>query len=345
MANEPSYSDCGEDPDVKTIYYHWGLDIGGAEGLLNVLSATDGVVISAGRKGIDVPNCPASLRRTVHPSPDIVCVRDGRGWYVRYIHLKSIDDAIKPGARVKMGQKVGVLGKEGESGGWSHLHFDITALQPSGRYGILEGYAFLWQSYRDEHPTDLQAVARPHHLAWTGEAVTLDGSRSWSSKGPGHIASYQWQFCDGTKADGANVTRRYQRAGQYSELLKVTDADGWVDYDVAIVLVVDRANPKPVPPTIHAIYWPTFGLKAGDEVTFKVRTFRVGRTQGHEQWDFGDGTPPAETQSDGNADPHAKDGYAVTKHRYERPGVYMVTVSRTNKRGETAIARLHIQIQ
>ena len=42
-----------------------------------------------------------------------------------------------------MGQKLGVLGKEGGSGGWTHLHFDITKRQPSGLWGIEEGYAFL----------------------------------------------------------------------------------------------------------------------------------------------------------------------------------------------------------
>ena len=80
-----------------------------------------------------------------------------------------------------MGQKIGVLGKEGSSGGWSHLHFDIKSRQPSGKWGIQEGYAFLWEAYRREHRPQLIAVARPHHLIWAGEKVVLDGSRSWSA--------------------------------------------------------------------------------------------------------------------------------------------------------------------
>ncbi len=59
-----------------------------------------------------------------------------------------------------LGQKLGVLGKEGGSGGWSHLHFDIWARQPSGLWGIEEGYAFLWQAYEQEHSRELIAVAR-----------------------------------------------------------------------------------------------------------------------------------------------------------------------------------------
>ena len=48
MANEPVYVDGGEKPSVKKIYYHSGLDISGAEGLVDVVSASDGIVVTAG---------------------------------------------------------------------------------------------------------------------------------------------------------------------------------------------------------------------------------------------------------------------------------------------------------
>src|SRR5262249_1845924 len=48
MANEPSYVDGSEPPTDNKIYYHYGLDHGGAEGLIDVAAATDGVVVSAG---------------------------------------------------------------------------------------------------------------------------------------------------------------------------------------------------------------------------------------------------------------------------------------------------------
>ena len=152
---------------------------------------------------------PADFPSDVKPRYDVVYLLDGRGWYYRYSHLDSIDPAVKPGARIKMGQKIGVLGKEGASGGWSHLHFDIVAPQPSGKYGISDAYAFFWQAYRAQYNPQLKAVARPHHLAWAGEDVVLDGSLSWSAKGPEHITSYQWTLSDGRKADGPTATRRY----------------------------------------------------------------------------------------------------------------------------------------
>ena len=143
-----------------------------------------------------------------------------------------------------MGQKIGVLGKEGASGGWSHLHFDIKARQPSGKWGIQEGYAFLWEAYLREHKPQLIAVARPHHLIWAGEKVVLDGSRSWSAAGK--IERYEWTFTDGTTATGPRVERTYDQPGEYSEVLKVVDARGRVDYDFAVVLVIDKAARRQV---------------------------------------------------------------------------------------------------
>ncbi len=340
MANDPVYVDGGEIPANKSIYYHWGLDIGGAEGLVDVLAATDGVVMSAGEAVID----SEEDRSRISPRYDVIYLRDARGWYYRYSHLHSIEPWVKPGVQVKQGRKIGVLGKEGGSGGWSHLHFDVKGPQPSARYGIIEGYAFLWQAYHAQYRTKLQAVARPHQVAWTGDPVTLDGSRSWSAQGPQHIAVYQWMLSDGTAASGPQVTRRYERSGMYSEILKVTDEEGRVDYDFAVVQVIDRDHPDRVPPSIHPVYWPTFDLQVGDPVTFKVRSFRIGPDEGHEVWDFGDGSPKVEVQSDGNAVKLAKDGYAVTTHRYRRPGHYLVSVERTNRRGQTATGRLHVRI-
>jgi murein DD-endopeptidase MepM/ murein hydrolase activator NlpD len=284
MANEPVYVDGGDQPGTPKIYYHNGLDIGGAEGLVEVVAATDGVVVSSGTQRLagyeDSP---------VRPRYDVVYLLDDRGWYYRYSHMLTIDPAIAPGAAVRMGQKIGTLGKEGGSGGWSHLHFEITSRQPSGRWGTQEGYAFLWQAYLREQKPDVMAVARPHHLVGIGEPVVLDGSKSWSRAGP--LASFEWTFGDGSTATGPKVERTYARPGSYSEVLKVTDRSGRVDYDFAIVQVLDRSKPTELPPTIHASYAPTQGIKPGNPVTFKVRTFRT--TDGHETWNFGDGSPPS----------------------------------------------------
>jgi murein DD-endopeptidase MepM/ murein hydrolase activator NlpD len=336
MANEPTYVDGGERPAARKIYYHYGLDIGGAEAMVDVVAATDGLVVSAGT------NLLSGFKETpVAPRYDVVYVLDDQGWYYRYSHLKTIEPAIAPGATVRMGQKIGVLGKEGGSGGWSHLHFGISSRQPSGKWGTEEGYAFLWQAAQREQNPEIIAVARPHRLTWAGDPVVLDASKSWSRSGP--IADFAWSFSDGTTATGPKVERTYGRAGAYSELVKVTDRQGHVAYDFMIVQVLDRAHPDELPPTLHAAYAPTVGIQPGDPVTFKVRAFRT--TDGEETWDFGDGSPTVNVQSDGNIDQHAPDGYAVTVHRYAKPGRYLVCVARTDRRGATASARLAVNVE
>jgi hypothetical protein len=271
---------------------------------------------------------------------DVVYLLDARGWYYRYSHLHSIDPWIVPGRAIRKGDPIGVLGKEGASGGWSHLHFEIKARQPSGKWGTQAAYGLLWEAYHRRHRPELIAVARPHHVLWAGETAVLDASRSWSAAGK--IAKYEWTLTDGTAAAGPRVEHVYKKPGAYCEILKVTDAAGRVDYDFAVVQVLDREHPADVPQSIHASYAPTFDLKPGDPVTFLVRSF--GKFVGNETWDFGDGTPAIDVRSDGNAKALAKDGYAKTVHVYKRPGHYLVRVTSTNERGETATARLQVRI-
>jgi hypothetical protein len=71
---------------------------------------------------------------------------------------------------------------------------------------------------------------------------------------------------------------------------------------------------------------------------------RIADEAGNVSYDFGDGSEPIEVQSDGNAVKLAPNGYAVTAHRYAKPGDYVVRVSRTNEHGVTAAGHLHVHI-
>lgn len=336
MANEPCHVDSSEHAGMMKIYYHYGLDFGGCESLVEVVAATDGLVVSRGTERL-----PGYEDSPSKPRYDVVYLLDARGWFYRYSHLHEIDDAIRPGVKVRMGQRIGLLGKEGGSGGWSHLHFDLYFRQPSGKWGCQDSYAFVWEAYQNQYHPQLIAVARPHHLIATGEKVTLDASRSWSAAG--NIVHYDWTFTDGSRAEGRRVERTYTRPGYYSEILKVTDAAGRTDYDFAIVCVQNPQAVKDFAHTIHATFYPTQGVKPGQELTFKVRSFAT--TDGEETWDFGDGSPAVKSRSDGNVVHLAKDGYAIVKHAYAKPGDYLVSVQRTNARDETATARLHVVVE
>lgn len=334
-SNEPTFVDGGDDPGNKTVYYHNDLDFGGCEGLVDVVAASEGQVVSAGKEML-----PGHTDGVVRPRYDVVYVRDGRGWYYRYSHLYSIDPAIRPGANVALGQKIGVLGKEGSSGGWAHLHFGVTSRQPSGKWGTVDAYAFIWEAYQRQYAPAILAVARPHHLVRAGDRVTLDGTRSWSAAGG---LRHQWTFTDGSTARGPKVERVYPQPGHFSEILEVRDESGAVGYDFAVVQVVDPAAADRLPPSIQAAYAPSLGVKAGEPVTFHVRSFRT--SGGGEEWDFGDGTPKVAVTSDGGSPPLAKEGFAVTQHRFAKPGDYVVRVEHRNDRGEPAIAHLYVQVE
>ena len=269
---------------------------------------------------------------------DVIYLLDDRGWYYRYSHLKSHETNVRLGERVRMGQKLGELGKEGASGGWAHMHLDITCRQPSGKWGTEEGYAYYWESYVNQYKPSVIAVARPHLVVAAGETLTLDGSKSRSITGG--IVKYEWLFGNNW-ISGPAQQRVYNRPGIYSEVLRIVDDKGNADYDFTVVNVIDRNQPDNLPPTIHPAYSPTFGIQPGDPVTFKVRVFRSD--SGGETWDFGDGSPPVTTVSHpGNA--HLEDGYDEVVHRFEFPGHYLVRVKHTSKNGYTAVAHLNVKV-
>ena len=328
----------GESRGPEHVYYHQGFDFGGADRITTVHAATNGQVVSArGKSFDDLPEC-------IHPRYDVLYLRDPRGWYYRYSHFDSIDETIQLGDTVTLGQKLGILGKEGASGGWSHLHFELIRPQEGGQYGSDSMYAFLHQVYQAKHDAPVLAVARPMLLVKTGEPVPLDASRSWSKFGKQGL-KYEWTFDDGTKATGEKTKHLYTKGGCYCPTLKVTDSQGNVDHDFAKITVADPAVPPSQRCGLHASYWPTQNLRPGDEITFLVRSFGFNPTVGDETWNFDDGTPTTTTRSDGCADSHNKTGYATTKHRFERPGTYLVNVRRQNGNGQWAVDKLEIVIE
>ena len=333
--NEPAGLGWAENLESTNIGYHPTHDFGGAEGMDEIIAATGGLVVSSKNKVLEgYEDLPGDVR------PDVIWIVDSRGWYYRYSHLDSIEPEIFPGARINIGQSLGFMGKQGGSGGWVHLHFGVHYKEPgSSVWEVEDAYPYLWEAYVKKYKPALVAVARPRLLAWTGEEVTLDGTKSISLTG--EIVSYEWTFTDGVKANGAIQKRKYAEAGEYSEILKVTDSKGNMDYDFTYIQVYDKEDPAKIVPTIHPVYHPSLNIKPGDPVTFLVRTF--GSNTGEEVWDFGDGSEKVivnsgvvhrESQNEGE--------YARTVHSYSRSGHYIVRVERTNEAGFTAIGHLHV---
>ena len=347
MANERCYVNACELPATKPgdyIYHHYGLDIGGHDRAVPIVAARAGRVVLRGEQKVpDYDEAGGELRY------DRVVVRDDDGWYYLYSHLDMIAPNIRLGGRVEAGDPVGFLGKEGSSGGWAHLHFGIVALQPSGRYGQVEGYPLLVEEYLHEHPGALLACARPHQVAAVGEPVTLDGSRSICDGA--EIQSYQWTLHDGETVANVRAVKTYAKEGMYSERLTVTDSRGKSDVDFCVVQILPQdGDPAKTPPAMHLTYYPTDGLLPGRPIAFKARTFFgggafEGNRAGEELWDFGDGTTAITCSgAPGRGTACTQTDFAERWHTYAKPGRYIVTVRRAAKNGLSATAQVKVEV-
>ena len=69
------------------------------------------------------------------------------------------------------------------------------------------------------------AVPGGPYSGYVNVPVTFDGSASYDSDG-GEIASYTWDFGDGTTGDGMQPTHTYTMEGAYTVSLTVVDNDG-----------------------------------------------------------------------------------------------------------------------
>jgi hypothetical protein len=233
-------------------------------------------------------------------------VQDGQGHRWNYEHLDSTFPEVIVGARVARGQRLGMMGKTGPSGNFSHLH--LGWMGHLSRHVNL--YPWLVAAYQAEHPKRLYAVARPHHMALTGETVRFDGSKSltFGSK----IVCWRWVFHDGQTVNRAKAERVFDHPGAYIASLRVKDDTGAEDVDFCQVKVFSKTSPEGGIPTIFMTYTPTEQICVGQPVLF--RFWFQGRDPGPLKVDFGDGTRLADYVS-----------YSEVTHRFQTPGIHIVT--------------------
>ena len=126
-------------------------------------------------------------------------------------------------------------------------------------------------------------------------------------------------------------------------MLKVTDSNGNIGYDFAVVQIRDKQDPEKTIPTIQAAYHPSLNIKPGDPVKFLVRTFNTAVN--NETWDFGDGSPAVTVKSETvNKQDENSGKFAETVHSFTKPGNYIVSVERSDENGYKARACLHVVV-
>ena len=148
------------------------------------------------------------------------------------------------------------------------------------------------------------------------QPVAFDGQPSYSLVGS--VATYQWDFGDGSRSGALTSptrTHAYSQPGTYTVELSVTDTEGNTDTAVRRVTVTDT------PPDAH------FGTTAASHTTEAPVRFNASASSDLEgaistyEWAFGDGTTGRGSQ---------------VAHRYDSGGTYRVTLTVTDEGGNAA---------
>jgi murein DD-endopeptidase MepM/ murein hydrolase activator NlpD len=196
--NEPVHlGDKDGDPAGQRFHHNYGFDLAGFEGRDRVVCPIEGRVIA------------------VRPDAGWVAVEDDRGIVIDCGHMDTIHPEIREGAAVKRGQEVGVLGRKGPSGNYSHLHLGLYLSRKDFEADLpcrnLNLYPWVLAAFQAATGAQLVAVARPHQTAVTGERVVFDGTNSVAFGG--RIVSYRWEFPDGSSEPGPVAAKVFARPG------------------------------------------------------------------------------------------------------------------------------------
>ncbi|MDP2898183.1 MAG: PKD domain-containing protein [bacterium] len=288
------------DPAGQRFYHNYGFDMAGFEGRDEVVACVEGTVIGA------------------YPDVGTLLLEDDRGIVFEYGHMEKILPEVKEGLKVRRGQKVGLLGRKGGSGNFSHLHVGVYLSKDDLAAGRtcrnLNLYPWLMEAFRKASGRTLFAVARPHHAVRTGETVRFDGARSLSYGSK--IKTFRWEFHDGTSADSARAEKVYDRPGTYMAALYVEDEKGLRDVDFCKVKVYSKDKVEDVMPIFFLTYSPSRGVRVGQTVYF--RGWPQGEEAGAIRIDFGDGTV---------IEKYAP--YSEVRHSFQKPGIHIVTATTT----------------
>jgi murein DD-endopeptidase MepM/ murein hydrolase activator NlpD len=288
------------DPEGQRFCHNYGVDLAGYECRQKVISCINGTAVQ------------------VDSQEGSMSIRDDRGFIINYGHLDSILPGIKVGSPIKQGQWVGMLGKRGASGNFSHLHIGAylseSAMAMDRPNCNLNLYPWLVAAYQNERGTGLYAVAGPHKTALTGEKVIFDGSNSMAFKSD--ITSFKWEFNDGTSVNVPTAEKVYDKPGCYMASLWVKDSHGDLDVDFCKVKVFSRSAPEKVIPAFFVTYYPSAEVYVDEPVNFRI--WPQGMEVENIKVDFGDGTIIQDYRP-----------YSAITHKFKEPRIYIITVTGT----------------
>lgn len=205
----------------------------------------------------------------------------------------------------------------GKSGDKSDLRLTLDVLRdPDGRNipnKIINGLITLG-SVQNQPPTAKFSFtpAEPkvdEEISFKDESTDPDGASD--------IASWEWDFGDGTTSTEQNPKKKYAQKKVYDVRLTVRDRGGLTNF------VIKKVPVGIVPPKADFTFTPT-SPEVGDEVQFTDKSTDDGQIVSR-QWDFGDGT----TSTDQNP-----------KKRYAQAGTFKVKLTvRDNDGAESSVEK------
>jgi len=298
---EPVHLGAGDgDPKGQRFYHDYGFDMAGYEGREEVVSVVEGRVVKFWPSRED---------------PCSVLVEDQGGLVWEHAHLKALAPGLALNARVALGQKIGILGRTGPSGNFSHLHVGNFLTRRDSEAGRanrrLNLYPWIVAAYQAQRPQGLLAVARPHQLALTGERILLDGGNSlaWGGR---RILEWRWVLPDGRTVKRPRVETAFDSPGAHVAALWVKDDQGAEDVDFCQIKVFSRGQPQQAMPHLFMTHSPAREVRPGQEIGLRL-------------WFQGEGGGPIEVEFGDNSGPADCASYQEIRHRYQAPGLYVIT--------------------
>ena len=174
------------------------------------------------------------------------------------------------------------------------------------------------------------ADAGPNLAGDAGVPVAFDGSGSYDADG--QIAAYQWNFGDGYTASGAQVSHSYDDAGTYYATLIVTDDCGEPSVADAVTVSISEPDPCEGNQAPVADAGPDMSVDAGQAIELDASGSIDPDGQIVEfEWDFGDGSQPADTE--------------VVSHTYADAGDYTATLTVWDDCGESRADQVVVSVE
>ena len=200
----------------------------------------------------------------------------------------------------------------------STVTYTLTAVNADGTQTNLSN-ALTYTADTTADNTELHAVLTTN--TQSGPAPLSVGFNASSSTG--QIATYQWDFGDGSSATGKTISHSYTTAGAYTAKLTVANSAGQTSTAFTTITATASTTPVPVTPPTAVLSSSTAAGPAPLTVNFNGSGSTAASTASiaSYSWSFGDGSSATG---------------ASAAHTFTAAGTYSTTLTVTDSKGLTS---------